>query len=76
MTLEEKLLTKQGLKSIMKDFLYYAPTEVVFGKESNPRLSLAQQGIELCRKEHVDFVLAVGGGSVIESQEKAKTLFK
>ena len=51
----------------MKDFLYYAPTEVVFGKESNPRLSLAQQGIELCRKERVDFVLAVGGGSVIDS---------
>ncbi len=104
----------------MKDFLYYAPTEVVFGKKSeeqvarlvkkyggtkvllhyggksavrsglldkisdllreggipfvtlggvvpNPRLSLAQQGIELCRKEHVDFVLAVGGGSVIDS---------
>lgn len=104
----------------MKDFNYYAPTEVVFGEQSeeqvarlvkkydgtkvlvhyggqsairsglldkvctllgeegieyvtlggvvpNPRLSLAQQGIELCRKENVDFVLAVGGGSVIDS---------
>jgi hypothetical protein len=104
----------------MKDFNYYAPTEVVFGKQSeelvaalvkkyggtkvlvhyggksaersglldkicgllaaggvdyvklggvvpNPRLSLAQQGIELCRKEGVDFILAVGGGSVIDS---------
>ena len=104
----------------MKDFHYYAPTEVVFGKESeeqvahlvkkyggtkvlvhyggqsaiksglldkicnlleadgihyiklggvvpNPRLSLARQGIELCRQHDVDFILAVGGGSVIDS---------
>ena len=104
----------------MKDFNYYAPTEVVFGKESeeqvarlvkkyggtkvlvhyggqsairsgllvkicnllqeagieyvklggvvpNPRLSLAQKGIELCRQEGIDFILAVGGGSVIDS---------
>ena len=104
----------------MKDFNYYAPTEVVFGEQSeeqvaalvkkyggtkvllhyggksaersglldkmsrllteggipfvtlggvvpNPRLSLARQGIELCRKEGVDFILAVGGGSVIDS---------
>ncbi len=104
----------------MKDFTYFAPTEVVFGKESeeqvarlvkkyggtkvlvhyggrsaersglldkvcglleqggiafvklggvvpNPRLSLARQGIALCRAEKVDFILAVGGGSVIDS---------
>ena len=104
----------------MKDFKYYAPTEVVFGEESeeqvarlvkkyggtkvlvhyggqsalrsglldkvcsqlceagiayvklggvvpNPRLSKAHEGIELCRKEGVDFILAVGGGSVIDS---------
>jgi hypothetical protein len=104
----------------MKDFKYYAPTEVVFGKESeekvaqlvkhyqgnkvlvhyggssakksglldkicrlfeeggipfvclggvvpNPRLSKVYEGIELCRKEQVDFILAVGGGSVIDS---------
>ena len=104
----------------MKDFNYYAPTEVVFGEQSeeqvaalvkkyggtkvlvhyggksaersglldkicglldeggvsyvklggvvpNPRLSLAKKGIELCRQEGVDFILAVGGGSVIDS---------
>ena len=104
----------------MKDFNYYAPTEVVFGEQSeeqvaalvkkyggtkvlvhyggqsavrsglldkickllteggvpfvklggvvpNPRLSLAQKGIALCHEEGVDFVLAVGGGSVIDS---------
>ncbi len=104
----------------MKDFVYYAPTEVIFGKDSeeqvarlvkkygghkvlvhyggrsakksglldkicalleqggvdyvtlggvvpNPRLSLVQEGIALCRKEKVDFLLAIGGGSVIDS---------
>ena len=104
----------------MKDFNYYAPTEVVFGEQSeeqvaalvkkyggtkvllhyggqsavrsglldkicgllkeggvpyvvlggvvpNPRLSLARKGIALCREEGVDFILAVGGGSVIDS---------
>jgi len=104
----------------MKDFNYYAPTEVVFGEQSeeqvaalvkkyggtkvlvhyggksaersglldkicglldkggvsyvklggvvpNPRLSLAKKGIELCRQEGVDFILAIGGGSVIDS---------
>lgn len=104
----------------MKDFNYYAPTEVVFGESSeervaqlvkkyngkkvlvhyggqsavksglldkmcgllseggveyatlggvvpNPRLSKVYEGIDLCRKEGVDFILAVGGGSVIDS---------
>ena len=39
------------------------------GVVPNPRLSLAQQGITLCRKEGVDFILAVGGGSVIDSSK-------
>lgn len=33
----------------------------------NPRDTLVYEGISLCRKEKVDFVLAVGGGSVIDS---------
>lgn len=37
------------------------------GVVPNPRLSLVYQGIELCRREEVDFILAVGGGSVIDS---------
>lgn len=104
----------------MKDFIYYAPTEVVFGKEAkqqvarlvkkygghkvlvhyggksakasglldtildtlraadidfttlggvvpNPRLGLVREGIRLVHDEQVDFILAVGGGSVIDS---------
>ena len=104
----------------MKDFNFYAPTRVVFGRESeeklpqliqqyggknvlvhygggsarrsglldkvekmlteagiafvelggvvpNPLLSKVREGIALCRQEQVDFILAVGGGSVIDS---------
>jgi alcohol dehydrogenase YqhD (iron-dependent ADH family) len=107
---------------MMKDFTYYAPTRIVFGKESeeklpqliqqyggkkvlvhygggsakrsglldkvftmlddagiayvelggvvpNPVLSLVKEGIDLCQKEKVDFILAVGGGSVIDSSK-------
>ncbi|MBQ7514006.1 MAG: iron-containing alcohol dehydrogenase [Prevotella sp.] len=104
----------------MKDFNFYAPTRVVFGRDSeqqlaqlirqyggsrvlvhygggsarrsglldrtfntlrevgiyfvelggvvpNPLLSKVQEGIDLCRHEQIDFILAVGGGSVIDS---------
>lgn len=106
----------------MLDFTYYAPTEVVFGREAeshvarlvrkyggrkilvhygggsakrsglldkvcdqltaegieylllggvvpNPRLSLVRQGIELCRREGIDLILAIGGGSAIDSSK-------
>ena len=105
---------------MIKDFNFYAPTRVVFGRESeeelpklirsnggtrvlvhygggsarrsglldkvfrlltdagiayvelggvvpNPLLSMVYEGIDLCRREQVDFILAVGGGSVIDS---------
>ena len=37
------------------------------GVVPNPRLDLVYKGIELCRRENVDFLLAVGGGSTIDS---------
>lgn len=37
------------------------------GVEPNPKLSFIHKGIELSRAEKVDFILAVGGGSVIDS---------
>ena len=37
------------------------------GVQANPTLSMAKKGIELCRSEQIDFILAVGGGSVIDS---------
>ncbi len=40
---------------------------VLGGVQPNPRDTLVYQGIELVRREGVDFILAVGGGSVIDS---------
>jgi alcohol dehydrogenase len=37
------------------------------GVKPNPRAELVYEGIDLCRKNNIDFVLAVGGGSVIDS---------
>lgn len=37
------------------------------GVKPNPRSGLVYEGIDLCRREGVDFVLAVGGGSTIDS---------
>ena len=37
------------------------------GVRPNPRSGLVREGIDLCRREKIDFVLAVGGGSVIDS---------
>jgi len=37
------------------------------GVVPNPRVPLVREGVELCRKENVELVLAVGGGSAIDS---------
>jgi alcohol dehydrogenase YqhD (iron-dependent ADH family) len=37
------------------------------GVVPNPRLGKVHEGIELCKTQHIDFILAVGGGSVIDS---------
>lgn len=37
------------------------------GVKPNPRYSLVKEGIELCKKENIQAILAVGGGSVIDS---------
>jgi len=39
------------------------------GVKPNPRSGLVYEGIDLCRKEKVDFILAVGGGSTIDSSK-------
>ncbi|MFC7392356.1 iron-containing alcohol dehydrogenase [Scopulibacillus cellulosilyticus] len=36
------------------------------GVEANPRLSTVKKGIQICRENDIDFILAVGGGSVID----------
>lgn len=36
------------------------------GVEPNPRISTVRKGVDICKKEKIDFLLAVGGGSVID----------
>jgi hypothetical protein len=36
------------------------------GVEPNPRASTVRKGVEICKKEGIDFLLAVGGGSTID----------
>lgn len=62
-------IKKSGLYEKVLKALYTAQLEVreLPGVVPNPRVSLVRDGIELCRKESVDFLLAVGGGSVIDT---------
>ena len=62
-------VVRSGLLKRVTDTLDAAQIEYVTlgGVVPNPRLSLVYEGIELCSKENVDFLLAVGGGSVIDS---------
>jgi len=41
--------------------------EELAGVEPNPRLSTVHKGVELCKAHNIDFLLAVGGGSVIDA---------
>lgn len=43
------------------------PYVLLGGVKPNPRSGLVYEGIKLCKKENVDFILAVGGGSSIDS---------
>lgn len=43
-----------------------AQVHEVAGVEPNPRLSTVHKGVQICRQEQIDFILAVGGGSVID----------
>ncbi|MDR2447807.1 MAG: iron-containing alcohol dehydrogenase [Treponema sp.] len=73
----KKALLHYGGGSIKKSGLYGTVTASLkksgidfvelSGVKPNPRLSLVRTGIELCKKEKVDLILAVGGGSVIDS---------
>lgn len=60
---------KSGLIGRLKESLDRAGLSHVElgGVVPNPRLSLVREGIDLCRREKVDFLLPVGGGSVIDS---------
>ncbi|MDR3012213.1 MAG: iron-containing alcohol dehydrogenase [Chitinispirillales bacterium] len=73
----KKILLHYGGGSIKKSGLYDRVTASLKkagveyielgGAQPNPRLSLVKQGIDICRKEGIKFILAVGGGSAIDS---------
>lgn len=60
---------KSGLIDRVKKSLSDAglPYFELVGVVPNPRLSLVRKGIEICRENKIDYILAVGGGSVIDS---------
>ena len=60
---------RSGLLNQVTASLEEAGIETILfgGVQANPTLSKALEGMEICRRENVDFILAVGGGSVIDS---------
>ena len=62
-------VVRSGLLKRVTDTLDAAGINYVTlgGAVPNPHLGLVYEGIELCKKENVDFLLAVGGGSAIDS---------
>ncbi len=62
-------IKRTGLLKKVTDSLDQAGVEhlELGGVKSNPRADLVYKGIELCRANGIDFILAVGGGSVIDS---------
>lgn len=71
-----KVLLVYGGGSIKRSGLYDLVIEqlnkanaVVYelaGVEPNPRISTVRKGVEICKNEGIEFLLAVGGGSVID----------
>ena len=47
-----------------KDNIYYIE---LGGVKANPESDLVYKGIEICKNDDIDFILAIGGGSVIDS---------
>lgn len=62
-------IKKYGLYDRVLKSLKDANLEIIElgGVHPNPRLGLVKRGIDICRKDKVDFILAVGGGSAIDS---------
>ena len=64
--LEESGILNRIIKSLMDYQIDYITLD---GVVPNPRLSLVNKGRNICRNENVDFILAVGGGSAIDSSK-------
>ena len=65
-------IKRNGIYDVVMQSLSDAGIEVVDfgGAEPNPKLSLVEKGANICREEGVELVLAVGGGSAIDSAKE------
>lgn len=61
-------IKKNGLYDQTMDILKEAALEIheLSGVEPNPRIETVRKGVELCKSENIDMVLAIGGGSTID----------
>jgi len=61
-------IKRSGLYDSVTSLLKELGSNVVelAGVEPNPRLSTVHKGVDLCKSENIDLILAVGGGSVID----------
>lgn len=66
-----KLIKDLGIYTRVKDSLKKEQIEVIElgGVVPNPKLSLVKEGISICKEKGINFILAVGGGSVIDSSK-------
>ena len=60
-------IKRTGLYDQVLDQLADVQVFELSGIEPNPRLTTCQKGIDICKKEKIDLVLAVGGGSTMDS---------
>ena len=68
-------IKKNGLYDEIKDIFSTMAVNVIelSGVEPNPKLSLVYEGIKICKENDIDLILAVGGGSVIDSAKAIAT---
>ncbi|MDP4095246.1 iron-containing alcohol dehydrogenase [Paenibacillus sp. P96] len=61
-------IKRSGLYDQVIGLLRESDAEVteLAGVEPNPRLSTVHKGVEMCKDNHIDLILAVGGGSVLD----------
>ena len=65
-SIKKTSLYNKVVESLKKSGLYFIEFS---GIESNPRLSTVKKGIDICKKNQIDFIVAVRGGSVIDAVE-------
>ena len=62
-------IKRNGLYDKIKELLADFNVFELGGVEPNPRITSVRNGVAICKKEHVDVVLAVGGGSTIDASK-------